>query len=185
MTIWELTVEFGYNIAVLIDENDNMRYENSYYDKDKLYVRKIKIEETLKGFSDIMNYSGIGGAFIVNSKFKSILESNFCNLSMQFYPCYCEQYSNIQMWVLNICEYHDVLDIPNCIYRKGHDCNGNEIIMTIKKYAFKTDAFKLDIFKIYQNGKENSFHLYVSDRFKAIMEENGVTGLNLKSVYSI
>ena len=188
MTIWELTVEFGYNIAKLVDENGNLYYDNSsdYTDiGDKNNIRKIQIEETKKGFSDIMAYSGIGGAFVIDSKLKSILEESFSSLSMQFYPCYCERFSDIGLWVLNICEYHDVLDIPNCIYRTGQNIGGNEVIMNIKKYAFKSSAFGSDCFKIYQNGEKNCFHLFVSDRFKTIMEENEVTGLNLKAVYSV
>ena len=82
-------------------------------------------------------------------------------------------------------EYHDVLDIPNCVYRTMKNLKGEEVVGNIRKYAFKKEAFGLDMFKVYRNGYKNGIWLYVSDHFKQVMEENGITGLVLKEVYTI
>ena len=43
----------------------------------------------------------------------------------------------------------------------------------------------MDFFKIYLEERKYNTYLFVSDRFKKIMEENNVTGLALEKVYSI
>ena len=52
-------------------------------------------------------------------------------------------------------------------------------------YVFKKEAFDLDFFKIYLEERKYNTYLFVSDRFKKIMEENNVTSLALEKVYSI
>lgn len=49
----------------------------------------------------------------------------------------------------------------------------------------KKEALDLDIFKIYLGDNKHSTCLFVSDRFKKIMEENNVTGSALEKVYTI
>ena len=119
MTIWELNANDGYNNAYLINEFGERIYEKGSFFKDLqtvLQVRNILIERFSKGFPDVMNYWGVSGSCIVSSKLKSLLEKEFADLSIQFFPCKCKQYPNVEMWILNVCEYHDVLDVKksNC-----------------------------------------------------------------------
>ena len=51
--------------------------------------------------------------------------------------------------------------------------------------AFKKEAFDLDFFKIYLEERKYTTYLFVSDKFKQLMEKNDVTGLALEKVYSI
>ncbi len=188
MTIWELTIEIGYNIAILVDRKGNMYHEkcSDYFkDQNDPFIRDFKIKVTEEGFSDVMTYIGVGGAFVVNAKVRQLIETYFGNLSIQFLPCFSKQFPDIDPWIMNVCEYHDVLDVPNCICRTGLNIDDKEVIMSIKRNAFTKAARELDIFKIYVNNEKNCFHLFVSDRFKSIMEENGVTGFALEKVYSI
>lgn len=188
MTIWKLTVNEEYNDAFLIDENGKHCYEkDSYFEEIQTmpHTRNLDIEVAEKGFSDIMNYWGTCGSCIVSPKMKALLETYFSDLSIQFFPCSCEQYPDVDMWILNVCEYHDVLDLEKSVYKKRKKRNGEEVISFIFSYAFTEKAFELDMFKIYLNDNKSSVCLYVSDRFKAIMEENGVTGLALEKIYSI
>lgn len=60
-------------------------------------------------FPDIMNYYGTSGAYIVNSKVKDLILYYFGNLSLQFIPCKYNKIPDMRIWLLNICEYHDVL----------------------------------------------------------------------------
>ena len=87
--------------------------------------------------------------------------------------------------LLNVCEYHDVLDLNKSICKRSHNLQGVEVIRSVKKYSFKIEVFDLDIFKIYLDGLKHTTCLFISDRFKKIMEENNITGLSLEKVYSI
>ena len=188
MNIYNVIVNEDYNNAFLIDQNGKQCFDkNSDYMaiNDSPPIRKLKIEVKEKGFPDIMNYWGTSGACIVNAKTKALIEYFLGSLSIQFFPCYCSQFPKLDLWILNVCEYHDVLDVNNCVCRKMHNFEGKEVIRSIKKYAFKKEAFDLDMFKIYINDKKNNLALFVSDKFKKIMEENNITGLALEKVYSI
>ena len=188
MTIWKLSVNEEYNNAFLIDENGDRIYEKGAYFKSiqkSPHSRNIRIEEKKKGFPDIMNYWVTCGTCIVSKKAKTVIEKNFGDLSIQFFPCCCKQYPDVEMWILNVCEYHDVLDLNNASYVTGKNFNNEDVIMSIKKWAFSKEAFSLDMFKIILNNKKDYIYLFVSDRFKTVMEENGVTGLALEKVYSI
>lgn len=188
MNIWELRGNEGYNYAFLKDSDGKVCHEDGRYFleiQNEPHIRDIMIKPQNKGFSDIMSYLGTSGSCIVSKKLKLLLEKYYGNLAIQFFPCRCEQFPDVKMWILNVCEYHDVLDIEKSVYRKGKNRQGESVIVTINKYAFTKQAFDLDIFKIYINNNKRTVHLFVSDRFKTIMEENGVTGLALKKVYSI
>ena len=188
MTIWQLNTNGDYNEAFLVDENGEQCHdigENYLELQPVALTRKINIETHAKGFPDIMFYGGILGSCIVNKKVKDLIETNFSELAIQYFPCTCEEYPDNEMWVLNVCEYHDVFDNKNSVYRTLINHKGEEKISYIKKIAFKKEAFNIGLFKIYIDGYKSTIRLFVNDRFKTIMEENGVTGLNLKPVYSI
>lgn len=188
MTIWQVVTNSDYNESFLIDENGEQQNDIGH---DFLEIqpvaltREIKIESHKKGFPDIMFYGGILGSCIVNHKVKDLLETNFSELAIQFFPCICKEYPDIEMWILNVCEYHDLFDYKKSVYRTIINHKGEEKISFIKKFVFKKEAFDIGLFKIYIDGYKSTIRLYVNDHFKAIMEENGVTGLNLKPVYSI
>ena len=188
MTIWNILANDDYNNAFLIDENGKQRYENGYDLMNiqiEPFVRELKIEIRKNGFSDIMNYWGFGGTVIVSSKVKKLIETHFADISIQFLPCHCKQFPSAELWILNVLDYHDVLDISKCDYKYSHNITGEEVIRSIKKYSFIEKAFEYDMFKVCLPNRKLVTSLFVSDRFKAIMKENGVTGLNLKPVYSI
>ena len=71
------------------------------------------------------------------------------------------------------------------IFRIAINRKGNRVITHIDSYAFKNEVFNLDIFKIILNGKKYTIDLFVTDKFKSIIEQNNITGLNLKKVYEI
>ena len=155
--------------------------KNDYMDiGDAPPLRSLKIETTEKGFPDIMNYWGTNGAIIVNSKTKTFIERYYGNLSIQFFPCYCSQYPKLNLWIWNACEYHDVLDVDNSVCDKIHNLQGKEVIKSVDKYVFKKEAFDLDFFKIHLGERKYTTYLFVSDRFKKIMEDGIVTDEELK-----
>ncbi len=190
INIWKVIANEGYNNAYLTDSNGIQRFDPASDFKeinDNPPTRLLKIEVTDKGFPDIMNYWGMNGTIIVNSKVKKLIQDHYGYLAIQFLPCSCNQFKEheIELWLLNVCEYHDVLDLNKSICKKTHTLQGEEVIRSVKKYVFKKEAFDLDIFKIYLGSFKYTTCLFVSDRFKKIMEESNVTGLALEKVYSI
>ena len=188
MNIWKISANEDFNDAFLINESGKQCFEKDSFFEEIQYapqIRNLEIRMESRGFSDIMNYWGTNGTCIVSSKTRDLILSYFGNLSIQFIPCKCDKFPDIKMWLLNVCEYHDVLDVKNCICKKTHNFQGKEVIRSVKKYAFTKEAFDLDIFKIYLEERKYTTCLFVSDRFKDIMEGNGVTGLALERVYTL
>ena len=188
MNIWKVSANEGYNDAFLIDEHGEQRFEkicDFTMIQNNPFLRNLEIRTKEKGFPDVMNYYGIGGTIIVSKKLKSILEQNYENLNIQFLPCICSQYPNIDLWILNVCEYHNVLDMNNSIFRKTINLHNIEVIRSVKKYVFMNLAFDLDLFKIYLGNRKYATYLFISDRFKALMEDNNITGLMLEKVYTV
>lgn len=190
MNIWKVIANEGFNNAYLTDSSGIQRFDpiaDFEEINDNPPTRLLKIEVTDKGFPDIMNYWGMDGTTIVNSKVKKLIQEYYGELAIQFLPCVCNQFKELEteLWLLNVCEYHDVLDMNKSICYKCHNLQGEEVIRSVKKYAFKEEAFNLDIFKIYLESSKHTTCLFVSDRFKKIMEENNVTGLALEKVYSV
>ncbi len=187
MNIWKIIKNEGYNNAFLIDSKGKQRF-----DKDSDYMninsspslRTLRIDFTEKGFPDIINYWGTNGTVIVNSKVKALIERYYGTLCTQFLPCICSNYQDLELWIWNVCEYHNVLDINNSICDRIIDLQGNEVIKSVEKYVFREEAFDLDFFKIYLEERKYTTYLFVSDKFKKIMEENNVTGLALERVYT-
>ena len=188
MNIWKIIKNEGYNNAYLIDQNGKQHFDpaSDFKEiKDDPSTRLLKIEMTDKGYPDIMNYWGTFGTVIVNSKVKALIERYYGTLQTQFLPCICSNSQDTQLWIWNVCEYHDVLDIENSICDRIINLQGKEAIKSVDKYVFKKEAFDLDLFKIYLEERKYTTYLFVSDRFKQLMEENNVTGLALEKVYSI
>ena len=190
MNIWKVIANEGYNNAYLIDTNGKQCFDPVSDFKeinDDPPTRLLKIEVTDKGNHDIMNYWGMNGTAIVNSKVKNLMQEYYGELAIRFLPCICSQFKEkeTELWLLNVCEYHDVLDLNKSICKKTHNLQGEEVIRSVKKYEFKREGFDLDLFNIYLEERKYTTYLFVSDRFKRLMEENNVTGLALEKVYSI
>ena len=75
MNIWKVIANEGYNNAYLTDNNGVQHFDPVSDFKeinDSPPTRLLKIEVTDKGFPDIMNYWGMNGTIIVNSKLSSL-----------------------------------------------------------------------------------------------------------------
>lgn len=90
-----------------------------------------------------------------------------------------------KIFILNIFNYKDILDLNKSKYTSGIDRYGKKAIGYFKSYAFKEEARNLDIFKIIVNGQKRINHLFVTDTFRNVIEQNNITGLRLKKVYEI
>ena len=175
MNIWKVIKNAGYNNAFLIDSTGKQCFDKNSDFMDinsSPALRTLRIEFTDKGFPDIMNYWGTFGTVIVNSKVKALIEHYYGTLNTQFLPCICSNDQGSELWIWNVCEYHDVLNVKDSICDRIINLQGNEAIKSVDKYVFKEEAFDLDFFKIYLEGRKYTTHLFVSDRFKNIMEEN-------------
>ena len=116
MNIWKVIANEGYNNAYLVDSTGKQCFDPVSDFKeiiDNPPTRLLKIEVTDKGFPDIMNYWGMNGTAIVNSKLKKLIQEHYEESAIQFLPCTCSRVKDneIELWLLNVCEYHDVLDL--------------------------------------------------------------------------
>ena len=187
MTIWRLTVNEEFDNAFLIrGEKRNAFEANSVFCgiQPDPETRTIRLESGRNGFPDIMNYWGAVGScgFIVSEKMKDLLENSFAGVTMQFIPCVCEGFPDKKVWIWNACEFHDLLDVEHSEYDTIVDLKGNTVIRKVEKYAFKPEAAKHDMFKIYLNGRPNSSPLFFTERFKDVMEQNGIKGFAYEKV---
>ena len=186
MIVWKRMVNEGYNNAFLINENGKQIFERPADFMDyqiNPHIRNIRIEVGKNGFPDVMNYWGVNGTFIVNEKAKSVLEKNFSNQKIQFFHCHCSQYPEMNFWILNAYNYQDLLDVKKSKYDTLINLKGEEVIRSVDKYVFTKEVYEHDIFKLFISGQKRETHLFLSDRFKQVMQENGVTGLAYKKVY--
>lgn len=186
MIIWKKIVNEGYNNAFLINDDGKQIFEKpaDFMDyQDNPHIRRIRIEVAGNGFPDVMNYWGTNGSCIVNEKARNIIENNFSNQNIQFFPCFSLQYPDMKFWILNAYNYQDILDVSRSEYDTLINRKGVEVIRSVDKYAFTRKAFEHDIFKLYLSGQKRETHLFISDRFKQIIKDNGVTGLAYKKVY--
>lgn len=187
MTIWEVIDNNDYRDFTLVNDNNEYITDIATHFEEKQkntsFIRKIQTLDNDLPFGDIMNYISINGTCVVNEKTKKILETNFQEI--QFFNAICPKYPEEKFFILNVLNYKDVLDINKSKYTTGISRYGELKIGTIKSYAFKEEVRNLDIFKIIVNGKKRINHLFVTDTFKNIMEQNKITGLSLRKVYEI
>lgn len=185
MIIWKVMTEEIYKSCIFVnDEWKQISDSNTYFleeQKDFSFERKVKFVGTGK-IADISYYCGISGTFVVNDRTRILFESNFKNI--QFFPLVCESYKK-KFWLLNAFNYQDVLDIAHCKYDTIRNIKGQMAICHIEFYAFLDSVCDSDIFKLVVDGVKRFNMLFVTDKFKKIIEENNITGLNLQKVYEI
>ena len=186
MTIWEVIDNDDYRDFCLMNSNHPYITDSSAYFKEKQedtsFVRTIR---TLNNnpLADIMNYCSISGTFLVNQKAKKVLQENFEGI--QFFDTICAEYLEEKFFLLNVFNYQDVLDMSRSEYKSGKNRYGKFAVGYITSYVFQKEAFELDIFKIIVNGQKRTNHLFVTDKFKRVIEENHLTGLCLRKVYEL
>ena len=186
MIVWKRIVNEGYNNAFLINENGKQIFERPADFMDyqiNPHIRNIRIEVGKNRFPDVINYWGVNGTFIVTEKAKSVLEKNFSNQMIQFFHCHCSKYPEMNFWILNAYNYQDLLDVKKSKYDTLINLKGEKVIRSVDKYVFTKEVYEHDIFKLFISGQKRETHLFLSDRFKQVMQENEVTGLAYKKIY--
>lgn len=79
--------------------------------------------------------------------------------------------------VANVIEHLDALDLNNSVY--DYYELDDEKILSVEKYALKKDKVKgYDIFKL----SDDTIPIFVSDKFKKIVEENSLIGFQFLEV---
>lgn len=143
----------------------------------------LKEIDTNKTMADYMVYFGGKGTAVISNNAKELLEQHFSEEKIQFFPAECNTLLDEKLWIINVYDYADVLDIDNCKYTTMINRKGENIIADIKKYSFDPEVFDHKIFKIYENGMKNRFHIFVTDDLIKLFEENRLTGWYKVLVY--
>ncbi len=182
MTIWEVGWNNDFKRVILVDSHERIA-DFKEKQEDTSFIRTIKTLDADMPLGDIMNYISMSGTFVLNEKTKIILENNFEGI--QFFNTICPEFPQEKFFILNTFNYKDILDLNKSKYTSGIDRYGKKAIGYFKSYAFKEEARNLDIFKIIVNGQKRINHLFVTDTFRNVMEQNNITGLRLRKVYEI
>lgn len=139
-----------------------------YYDKTEGYVLTDYIAND-KGW------------FVVSDKLQKILKT--MNTEIQFLPVrIVEKNSNEVLEKYSIANITRVVDAL-CLEKSDYfetEIPGIGIIYTVSKYSIYSEkTCDSDIFKLSNN---NEIPIFVSERFKKIMEEENITGICLREI---
>ena len=120
------------------------------------------------------------GWFVVSRKFKHLLE--IMNTEIQFLPVkIIERKSGKEYtyYIANILRLVDALCLDNSEYFET-EILGIGIIYTISKFAIYEKKVKnSDIFKL---SNRQEIPIFVSEKFKKIIEKNRITGVSLREI---
>ena len=176
MKIWQLNFEVD-SFDNFIPEKEFSADELQSFDgrtqKANWIPLKVKRMEPEKGLalSDAPGFT----IPVFSMKALNIIESIICESSEKLELITDEG----EYYGINVTAVLDVIDYSKSEYRTFSD---GKRIMAFKKYAFlqQPELIKHDIFKIIDEPTRRSF---VSDKFKNMIEENGLTGFKFKLVW--
>lgn len=112
---------------------------------------------------------------IVSSNFCTVMEESAFNVHIQYLPVkLIDMFSGVvseTYKIANILDVVDALDLEHSQYDVFE--LEDETVISFEKYALKMDEIKdLDIFRL----KNDTIPIFVSDRMKRRIEENGLLG---------
>ncbi len=124
------------------------------------------------------------GWFIVSKKFKNLIEK--IDEETQFLPVNVvdikseKRLGNNEYFVANVLGVIDALNLENSNY-SVMDLDG-EKVYSVRKYAVSTNKIKYkNVFKL----KGDEIPLFVSERFKQLVEESGITGCEFIKIINV
>ena len=117
---------------------------------------------------------------IVSGRFKELTEKLLCN-QVQYLPVklidFVSKKVTNSFYVANIISVVDALDLENSKYDIFE--LDDEKIISVQKYAIKRSKIKENhIFRL----KDNTIPIFVSEKIKNIIEENGLSGFDFLEV---
>lgn len=133
--------------------------------------------EINKPQTDIIKLWGYSSGFIINDKSMNILKKY--NLNLQFLPVELFVKNNTKYYWIHILSNIEGLDTINSKTRKIYD----KYIVEIYEYVFNENIVGHDVFKLILNGHVSATQIFVTDKFKKIIEENNITGLKFEKIY--
>lgn len=180
MKIYELHIDTG-------KKDDNLQYqlastEKSFLNEFEKYVDGIeRIEDKLSNlklqvirgkrqadFAMLWNGSCL---YLVNKKAKVILDP-LVNGAAEFISM------DNELYLLHVLCAADALDIENIEANKY-----NNMIGYIKKFAFKSEEIPdSEIFRVTCESRIYTSAIFVTDRFKKVVEENSLIGFKFKEI---
>lgn len=181
MKIWKLGIEFGNFKTYMITEKDKEKCEklascinlgkktSNAFDGEEIVVYDGDIK------ADFSHVWGIGNQ-VLNENAKNVLNDTLENNA----ELVVMQAEEEKLYLLNVFNIIDVLNHELSEIR--YTPTGPAI--EVKKYEFKAELVgKNDIFKIYLEGRVYPCDVFVSDKFKRIVEENNLTGFSFTEVW--
>ena len=121
------------------------------------------------------------GWFLVSEKLKKILES--VDTDIQFLKVTVEEYNGLRLsrkyYFANVLRVVDALCLEKSKYFET-EISGIGTVYTVSKYGIYSDKTEnSDVFKL---GNRQQVPLFVSEKFKILMEEESITGITLTEI---
>lgn len=151
------------------------KYFNQWDDKT---VIRFSIEEGSVWTDYLANDKGW---FLVSEKLKKILES--VDTDIQFLKVTVEEYNGLRLsrkyYFANVLRVVDALCLEKSKYFET-EISGIGTVYTVSKYGIYSDKTEnSDVFKL---GNRQQVPLFVSEKFKILMEEESITGITLTEI---
>lgn len=181
MKIWKLGIDFkDFKSYMRVDRDEEKCEElssyinsgkknNNVFDGDEIAVYEGSVKAD---FSHIWDISGNVLSEKAKNVLKDVLKDNVELIVMQA--------EEEELYLMNVFNLIDALDYELSEISYGP----SGLALAVKKYVFKPDVVKEnDIFNIYLKGRVYGTNIFVSDKFKKIVEENNLTGFSFTEVW--
>lgn len=183
MKIWKLGVDFKDFKSYKLSNEDReflLTFEKKIYasksTKKSLENHMIElVEGNVQGdFPKFWSFAGI--PMISDNAKKVLYEILYPNTELIRLKTDDEMY-----YLINVLTILDAVDFEKSILEKLE----TGLVIGVQSYSFNKKLLQgHDIFKVYLNNKRMSTEVFVSDKFKSIVEENKLKGFKFTEVWS-
>lgn len=176
-------------------EDDFKEYESfQLTNKDRAYYREFKQKiisakrlngeydnvpiELIEGreVCDFPKFWGALGVLMISERARKCLE-DIIGRYVEFIPV-CA--NGKPYYIVNLLNVLDAVDYSKSVFR----VLDTGLVVGLEKYAFSEDRLQgNDMFKILLNGRIYSTEIFVSDKIKQTIEENGLSGVKFIKVW--
>lgn len=180
MKVWKIKADMGDYQTLITKEEVGLKLmidllsaniQNGKYD----YLELKTVDGDGASESDFILFWNVSGVLITNLRTKLILK-DMVRDAVEFIPVKLE---DTILYILNVIKVIDAVDYEKTILRR----QSNGLVVGMEKYSFNEILIKEEsIFKVFLKDKV-CIETYVTEKFRTIVEENHLTGIEFEEVW--